>query len=335
MAGDWIKMEHDLPDKPEVFSIAQSLEIEDRDLVVGKLHRVWTWFDKHTVDGNAHGVTLAFLDALSGVSGFAQAMQDVGWLQQRNGTLTAPKFDRHNSKSAKRRALGQERVKRFRNATSVTKSLPEKRREEKNIKTPPTPAQFSGVEASPRPSPREEGGVFLKTWEVAEDRLRRSGVMAREKAIAEAKKHGLSADEVHEIISEWSLNPDAWNATHLYYRIANGSPGQSPKDGWPSPSPSNLQSRGKAAKAAREVQSRAEHDAAKRQAEKDRERLAELESKYLPILRAKPKDEVRELLHAATNGNKLFMDLFKKNGLDAPLAMAQVYEHLESQEVIQ
>jgi len=39
MAGDWIKLEHTTPDKPEVFAMADTLGI-DPDAVTGKLCRV-------------------------------------------------------------------------------------------------------------------------------------------------------------------------------------------------------------------------------------------------------------------------------------------------------
>jgi hypothetical protein len=135
MAGDWMKIELELPDKPEVHAISARLNI-DPDAVVGKLIRVWQWFDKHTTDGNAVGVTYALPDRISGVSGFGEAMNSVGWLDQLTseiGGLSMPKFERHTSNSAKTRALTQKRVAKTRNAPSVTKALPEKRRED--IKT--------------------------------------------------------------------------------------------------------------------------------------------------------------------------------------------------------
>jgi hypothetical protein len=52
MAGDWIKFDTSTPDKPEVFEMAAELGI-DPDAVVGKLLRVWKWFDQQTTDGNA------------------------------------------------------------------------------------------------------------------------------------------------------------------------------------------------------------------------------------------------------------------------------------------
>jgi len=134
MAGDWIKFQIDTPDKPEVVAIASRLGI-DPDAVVGKLIRVWSWFDKHTRDGNAESVTLSFLDRITGVTGFGEQMMFVGWLEQNGSILTMVNFAYHNGSSAKSRALGKDRVDKHRNAPTVTKPLPEKRREEKNIYT--------------------------------------------------------------------------------------------------------------------------------------------------------------------------------------------------------
>jgi hypothetical protein len=133
MAGDWMKIELELPDKPEVHAIAGFTNI-DPDAVVGKLIRIWQWFDKHTTDGNAHGVTYSLLDRISGVTGFGEAMNFAGWIVQNGTVLTMPKFDRHTSQSAKTRATTRVRVEKFRNAENVTKALPEKRREEKRKK---------------------------------------------------------------------------------------------------------------------------------------------------------------------------------------------------------
>lgn len=142
MAGDWMKIELELPDKPEVHAIASMLNI-DPDCVVGKLIRVWQWFDKHTTDGNAYGVTYSLPDRISGVTGFGEAMSFVGWLEQNDKTLSMPKFDRHTSASAKARALTAKRVDKNRsksnadsNADTVTESVTsplareEKRRED-------------------------------------------------------------------------------------------------------------------------------------------------------------------------------------------------------------
>jgi hypothetical protein len=139
MSIGWIKVMTDLPEKPEVWEMAGILQIES-DAIVGKLIKVWRWFDAHTVDGNARGVTCALVDSITGVTGFGEAMSLVGWLTQDGSFLKLPHFDRHNGKTAKNRALTAIRVASHKakgndegNAASVTSALPreEKRREEK------------------------------------------------------------------------------------------------------------------------------------------------------------------------------------------------------------
>jgi len=141
MAGDWIKIQHATPDKPEVVTMSETLGI-DQDAVVGKLIRLWIWADMNSIDGHALSVTDSFLNRLTFQPGFADAMRKVGWLEGEAGTLTVPNFDRHNGKTAKTRALSKNRKESSRSkrdnchAWSVTKSGRERdqRREEKSIK---------------------------------------------------------------------------------------------------------------------------------------------------------------------------------------------------------
>ena len=139
MAGDWLKFETATLDKPEVWAIAQDLSI-DPDAVVGKLLRVWAWFDQQSTIGNAPSVTKALLDRCAGVTGFCDSVIKAGWMLDDGVVLSLPNFDRHNGNTAKSRALTGKRVKKHRssdavecNGDSVTKALPEKRREEKRI----------------------------------------------------------------------------------------------------------------------------------------------------------------------------------------------------------
>lgn len=136
MAGDWIKLDCTTPDKPEVVAMAVFLKI-DQDTVVGKCCRLWIWANQQSVDGNALNVTDSFLDRLTYCPGFSAALRHVGWLDGRNSRLSIPHFDRHNGQPAKTRALTKDRVGKTRNASecnasTVTKPLPEKRREEKS-----------------------------------------------------------------------------------------------------------------------------------------------------------------------------------------------------------
>jgi len=144
MSGDWMKIEVSLPEKPEVWQIAGMVNI-DPDAVVGKLLKVWRWFDAHTETGNAAGVTLSLVDHVAGVTGFGEAMSLCGWLHQDGSMLVLPNFDRHNGKTAKNRALTAKRVASHKtksnaedNAPIVTSALPreEKRREEQKFSSP-------------------------------------------------------------------------------------------------------------------------------------------------------------------------------------------------------
>lgn len=140
MAGEWLKLEANTPEKPEVFAITVAMGWEDPDLAVGKLFKVWRWFDQQTVDGNAPNVTLGLLDRVSGVSGFAQAMCNAGWLVQACGGLSLPNFDRHNGKTAKDRALTAKRVAKHKsnaigNDASVTSALPREEKSREELKT--------------------------------------------------------------------------------------------------------------------------------------------------------------------------------------------------------
>lgn len=137
----WIKFDLATIDKPEVLEMADLLETTSDD-VIGKLLRVWGWFDQQSRDGNAGSVTgnvlKRFIDRLVGSQGFASCMEKVGWLNDSG----LPNFERHNGESTKKRALTADRVHRSRNAksnaASVTKALPDKIREEsKEQATPP------------------------------------------------------------------------------------------------------------------------------------------------------------------------------------------------------
>ena len=162
-------MRTDLSTNPKVVAIAELLNL-DEDTVVGKMHRLWSWADKHAKDGRALG-TPAWLDRMMKCKGLSAALmrEEIDWLQFEGGTLVFPRWDEHNSQSAKTRALAMRRMKEVRakeNAdrtdvapdtnTSATESEQprnqsatrgDKRRGDKKIPPPPTPAA-----TGPRPA---------------------------------------------------------------------------------------------------------------------------------------------------------------------------------------
>ena len=149
MAGDWIKMRIDIADDPAVIGMASALDITE-DEVVGKLHRIWSWADKHTASGFVPRITGKWIDRYINLQGFSEQMQAVGWIIIADDGVTFPSFDRHNGKSAKSRAENTERARNSRKSRdesvtsvdclsqkkrdeSVTRE--EKRREEKKTNT--------------------------------------------------------------------------------------------------------------------------------------------------------------------------------------------------------
>lgn len=142
MAGAWIKLRHDLCDAPEIRRLARACGVT-RDDVLGKLFRLWSWFDRHSIDGMVADETSDLVDELVGLSGFAAALVSVGWLAEDKFGIVIPNWDRHNSETAKQRTLSAERQQKHREKRQcnggvtqpalrvVTQAaLPEKRREE-------------------------------------------------------------------------------------------------------------------------------------------------------------------------------------------------------------
>lgn len=191
MAGTWIKVEKNTPEKPEVYAIAAALNI-DPDLAFAKCFKLWRWADDHTTNGNATSVTEFLLDSITGVKGFAVALEKVGWLiVNKRGDSAAifgieiPNFERHMGEGAKQRALTANRVEKSRAKKKPGKQsdpvtidpLPEKRREEKNIEdTPLTPQRGEG-DAQPQAKPSfEQTAEGLSTaWVFYQTRRRNRG----------------------------------------------------------------------------------------------------------------------------------------------------------------
>ena len=144
MAGNWIKLCHDLIDAPEVRRLARATGL-DRDQVYGKLFRLWSWADRHGSNGELDA-ELEDVDDQVGHVGFGAALVSVGWLATQETGIVIPNWERHFSDSAKVRALGANRAEKHRNATSVT-------RPPDPVTQPPLPEEIR-IDIPP-PPPRE------------------------------------------------------------------------------------------------------------------------------------------------------------------------------------
>lgn len=170
MAGDWIKLQHATPDKPEVMKMAKLLKCP-AEQVVGHLVRVWSWADEQSLDGHALDVTDSDVARIARHAEFATAMRSVGWLTGSEGALSFPNFDRHNGESAKKRALAADRKRRERSRTDgddhVTRG--EERKEEELqssvLRTSPPPfPQSSAGEQKQKDRNSLTRGTRLRTW---------------------------------------------------------------------------------------------------------------------------------------------------------------------------
>jgi hypothetical protein len=147
VAGDWIKVEHATLDKPEVAYFAELLGM-NVDEALGILLRFWVWLDRNARNGCVTHVTQMSLDKTMHCEGFTGALVTVKWVELDTDacTLHVPNFERHNENSSKTRTSNAERQARYRdkhrnksnaisNVTSNAVTLPEKRREDKELKS--------------------------------------------------------------------------------------------------------------------------------------------------------------------------------------------------------
>src|SRR5688500_16654106 len=105
MSGEWMQIDFDLPDKPEVLRIME-LTGDPIEVVFFRLFLFWRWVEKHCVDGRIPGATCPQLVRItSGDERFVSALTDphVNWLQLDGDGLAIPGFEKRFSKSAKRR----------------------------------------------------------------------------------------------------------------------------------------------------------------------------------------------------------------------------------------
>jgi hypothetical protein len=124
MAGPWIKIEHSLPEKPEVMRLSELLKIREEQ-AVGHLIKFWRWCDQNLspncplVNGTKSGI-----DRVAGVDNFAESMIAVGWLTvDEQGRLGIPNIEYHLSQSAKKRAEEQKKKQKQRTRPEVVPQI--------------------------------------------------------------------------------------------------------------------------------------------------------------------------------------------------------------------
>ena len=136
---DWIKVEHTTPNKQELFKIAKILKLEP-DSVLGKVVRFWIWADQNTEDGNTIVTDLCYIDHVVNFNGFGSALLETGWIERLGENFVIPRFDRHNSESAKKRANTLRRVQKHRSAGNASVTKPTLQKPQKNVTLSSSPS---------------------------------------------------------------------------------------------------------------------------------------------------------------------------------------------------
>ncbi len=119
----WIKIRTNLVSDPAVAAIGMKIRAHPRQ-VVGCLVAVWCWADPLTADGWVPHATAKLVDEIAGRKDFAEALVSVGWLSIESEGIRFPRWDRHNSQSAKARA-GEVERKRLQRSEPTAPTRPD------------------------------------------------------------------------------------------------------------------------------------------------------------------------------------------------------------------
>ena len=234
----WIKWVKGLVTKPEVLNMADELSMDPRT-VAATCMLLWEWADDNTEDGNVPSITLALLSNVVGVTGFAESMHKHGWLSIQNNTIVFPKFDRHNSQSAKRRALTCERVHKKRNASSVTSALPDKIRLDKSINTPFSPPSGNGKKESAKRKPDPIWDATCQTFglnPVTKSECNRVGGIVRDLKLKGATLENIKKTiiEYQRVFPKVAYTPEAilkhWDQLNHAPVVSSRPPDKTPKE---------------------------------------------------------------------------------------------------------
>lgn len=111
MAGEWMKVEKVTPDKPEIAILARKLGVSIGDAFMAWF-RVYAWADGMTCPGLVPNLSLTEVDQLAHApprTAEHLASKEIGWMRAGPEGVHFSKWDRHNGKSAKARALESEK----------------------------------------------------------------------------------------------------------------------------------------------------------------------------------------------------------------------------------
>lgn len=107
-ARNFIRLRGELADDRKVFRVADMLYC-DRDKALGLLARWLLWVDAHCETPDT-GLDWGQVDELLGCEGVFRALEAIGWVEQREGTVRVLEFGKYLDPTAKVRQMTAARV---------------------------------------------------------------------------------------------------------------------------------------------------------------------------------------------------------------------------------
>lgn len=218
MAGDWLQIDLDLPEKPEVQAIARASakcpglsEVSENvrsecalSATIGRLMLFWRWVERHASCEIVRRADLHTLVALcGGDEDFWRAVEAVGWVSFTDEGVVIPGWKKRFSKSAKNRAKDAKRKRESRRDGSPRVRKASEERPQSVRKASEDDGQNSDLKKN-----REEKNIK------GVNPLKPPGVDVGELTIPET----LDTPEVREALADW-----------IRYKRQRGQPYKTPK----------------------------------------------------------------------------------------------------------
>jgi len=166
MAGEWIPLDINLGDKPEVQELID-LTGQGVETVVYRLFQLWGWASLNSADGTVRATPGRLARVCGGDEEFWRAVEAVGWIvfDQAAGTAEIPGWGRRFSQAAKARACHADRQSRYRDGrVTVDRHQSVTRGEERREQVPPPPREAAQTKKKPRQAPAAGWEALQAAW---------------------------------------------------------------------------------------------------------------------------------------------------------------------------